>query len=161
MKTTARALLLIAMAVLFCSCVTNRLSQDVEVSLANMQFGEVTPLETTANFVIRIQNQMPQPLGIEGSVHKIYLNGVYIGSGVSDEVTQIPRLAEGQQNVRVHLRNLSMARLIRDIVESRRVDYRLESQIFAQIEGRSTRLRVSKIGNLDLKDFQPTRPATP
>ena len=54
-----------------------------------------------------------------------------------------------------------MARLIRDIVESRRVDYRLESQIFAQVEGRSTRLRVAKMGNLDLKDFQPTRPTTP
>jgi LEA14-like dessication related protein len=161
MKTTIRASLLAAIAVLFCSCVAHRLSQDVEVSLANMNFGEVTPLETTANFIIRIQNQMPEPLGIEGSVHKIYLNGVYVGSGVSDEVIQIPRLAEGQQNVRVRLRNLSMARLIRDIVEFRRVDYRLESQIFARVEGRSTRMRVSKAGNLDLKDFQPARPPAP
>ena len=82
-------------------------------------------------------------------MHKIYLNGVFVGSGVSDEITSIPRLSEGLQTVRVRLRNLSMAKLIRDIVESRRVDYRLDSQIFARTEGRSTRLKASRIGNLD------------
>ena len=161
MNNTVQAPLLAAIAILFCSCVTNRLSEDVDVSLANMRFEQATPLETTAMFTIRIQNQMPQPLDVEGGVHKIYLNGVFVGSGVSDEVTAIPRLAEGLQTVHVHLRNLSMARLIRDIIESRRVEYRLNSQIFARTEGRSTTLRVSKAGNLDLRDFQPTRSAVP
>ena len=67
MKTTAPASLLTAIALLLGSCATSRLSEEVEVSLANLRFGEATPLETTATCFIRIQNQMPQPLGVEAA----------------------------------------------------------------------------------------------
>ncbi|MBI5387654.1 MAG: LEA type 2 family protein [Verrucomicrobia bacterium] len=147
-------------ATLLSSCATNRLADSVEVSLVNLRFDEVTPFETTATFTIRLQNQTTEPLGLEGGVHKIYLNGVYVGSGVSNDTLDIPRLSEGVQTVRVHLRNLSMARLIRDIVEARRVDYRLSSLVYAQHTGHSARVRVSREGVLDLKDFTPTQPAT-
>ena len=138
-----------------CSCATSKLAGCVEVSLVNLRFDEVTPFETTATFTIRVQNQSPAPLGIEGSVHKIYLDSVYVGSGVCNETLEIPRLAEGFQTVKVHLGNLSMARLIKRIIEERRVDYRLDSRVYAKHEGRSATVRSSRAGNLDLKDFQP------
>ncbi len=147
---------------LLSSCTTNKLAGLVELSLVNLRFEEATPFETTATFTIRVQNQSPDPLGLEGGVHKIYLDGVSVGSGVCNETLEIPRLAEGVQTVKVHLRHLSMARLIKRIIEEKRVDYRLDSRLYAQYEGRSTRVTVSKAGNLDLKDFQPTSsPASP
>ena len=133
----------------------------MDVSLVNLRFEDVTPFETTGTFTVRVQNQTPDPLALEGGVHKIYLNGVYVGSGVSNDLLEVPRLSEGIQTVKVHLRNLSLARLIRDIVEAKRVDYRLDSLVYARYEGHAARVRVSKAGALDLKDFQPTRPASP
>jgi LEA14-like dessication related protein len=147
----------VCFALLLGSCATSKLAGSLEVSLVNLKFEAVTPFETTAIFTIRLQNQTQDPLGIEGGVHKIYLDGVYIGSGVCNETLEIPRLAEGLQTVRVHLGNLSMARLIARIVDEQRVDYRLDSKIFAKFEGRSTTVAVTRAGNLDLKDFQPPR----
>ena len=59
---------------------------------------------------------MPDAMAVDGGVHKIYLNGVYVGSGESNESNEsneIARLSDATQTVTVHLRNLSMARLIR------------------------------------------------
>lgn len=145
------------LAVFISSCATTQLSQDVDVRLVNLRFDEATVMETTGTFTIRVQNQMPEAMILAGGVHKIYLNGVYIGSGVSDETIEIGRLSEGIQTVRVHLRNLSMARLIRDIIEMKRVDYRLDSRLYVGAgRGRST-LKVSRDGALDLRDFQPEK----
>jgi LEA14-like dessication related protein len=145
-----------ALVLLLCSCVTGKLSEGVEVSLVNLGFSNATVLETTGKFVIRVQNQLPQDISLEGGVHKIYLNGIYVGSGVSNESTSIGRLSEGTQTVTVHLQNLSVARLVRDIVEQQRVVYRLDSVLYARLNGKSGQLKTSKAGTLDVKDFQPT-----
>lgn len=162
MKTTPPAFLLLLATVtagLLGACATGRLAKSVEVSLVNLRFDQVTPFETTATFTIRVQNQSPEALRLDGAVHKVYLNGVAVGSGVCAEPLELPRLSEGVQTVSVHLRNLAMARLLRDIIEARRVDYRLHSVLYAQHGGGSTRVKVSRAGALDLKDFQPSRPA--
>lgn len=160
MKPRPRSLLAVLLLAGWCgSCTTNRWAESLEVSLVNLRFTEVTPFETTADFFIRVQNQMPEPLTLEGAVHKIHLNGLLVGSGVSNEALELQRLSEGVQPVRVPLKNLSMARLVREIVEARRVDYRLESRLYARVGGRSGRVNVVRAGALDLRDFQPSPPA--
>jgi len=158
----ARINFLAALALWFFAtgCASVQQTEDIEVSLVNLTFESATVLETTAVFTIRIQNQRPMPLLTEGSVHKIYLNNVSVGSGVSNESVELARLSEGTHTLRVRLHNLAMARLFRDIMEQRRVDYRLESMIYARSEGRATKLRVKREGALDVRDFQPTRPPT-
>ena len=159
MKNKSLFVLALLPAALFLTgCASLQQAEDIEVSLVNLRFEEATPLESTAIFTIRVQNQRPVSLLTEGSVHKIYLNEVYVGSGVSNESLDLPRLSEGTQTVRVHLRNLSMAGLIRDIVEQRRVAYRLDSRIYAKSEGRASTLHVNRAGTLALSDFQPTQP---
>lgn len=150
-------LALLAAVLSFAGCASLQQAKDIEVSLVDLRFEEATPLESTAIFTIRVQNQRPLPLATDGSVHKIYLNEVYIGSGVSNEPLELPRLSEGTQTVRVHLRNLSVARLVRDIVEQRRVAYRLDSRIYAKAEGRASTVHVTSSGTLALSDFQPSR----
>lgn len=151
------AAVLAGLAVLLSACATANLSEDLEVALVDLRFTEASVLETTGTFKIRLQNQTPESLRVEGAVHKIYLNDKYIGSGVNNETIEIARLAEGMQTVTVHLRNLSMARQIRNIIEARRTDYRLDSQVFVvRADGHKLRLRVSRADALDLKDFQPS-----
>jgi len=158
MKKFLRLTLSLVALALLCSCASGPRFDAVEISLVNLRFEQATPLETTGHFTIRVQNQSPNALRLEGGVHKIYLNGAYVGSGVSNESLEVARLSEGLQDVRVHLRNLAVARLVAGIIQNRRVEYRLNSLLYAQVEGRKSRVRLDRAGSLDLNDFQPPRP---
>lgn len=156
MLTRFASLLVIAF---LCSCATATRREEIKVSLVNMRFGEATVWETTAYFTLRVQNESPLPLVLDGGVHKLYLNGIYIGEGLTNERAEIPRLDSATQTVTVHLRNLSMATRLRSIIESQAVDYRLSSKLYLLENGRTSRCRLSSEGRLDVKDFQPTRPS--
>ncbi len=140
---------------LLCSCTTFREAADIDVALVDVHLGQATVWETTALFTVRVSNETPAPLIIDGSVHKFYLNGQYIGAGLSDERLEVPRLSSTTQAIPVHLRNLAVATRIKPILESRAVDYRVSSTLYL-VEGRRThRCRLMHDGRLALQDFQP------
>lgn len=123
-----------------------------EVNLVNVRFTAATVLETTAEFTLRFSNDTPAPLSLEGSSHKIHLNGLYIGQGLCNEPVQLPHLATTTQKVTVHLSNLRMATRVKAIMESKVFDYRIQSVFYTP----SGRLSGSNEGQLDLRDFTPT-----
>jgi LEA14-like dessication related protein len=128
------------------------------VSLVNVQFTQATVLETTGQFTLRFSNDGPAPVKLEGSSHKIYLNGLYVGEGLNRENLEIPRLSTVTQNVTAHLSNLSLATRIKAILESQVFDYQIKSVFYAG----SGKLHSASEGRLDLKDFTPTpRPSGP
>lgn len=145
---TAAATLLLA------GCAT---IQPPEVSLVNVQFTDATAFETTARFTIRLANETPDTLVLNGGTHKIYLNGLYIGQGLSNEEVSLPRLATGTQTVTVHLSNLRMATRIKPLIESKSFDYRIKSTLYATRP--SGTIRSTSEGRLDLNEFRPTPPA--
>lgn len=151
-----RFLPLLLLPLLLASCATFARREGVQVSLVNMAFGESTILETAVHFTVRIQNEMPGPVTLNGSVHKIYLNGTYVGEGLSNERLEVPRLSTATQNVTVHLRNVTMLTKLRGIIESQAVDYKMTSLLYTENQGRHRAVRKSR---LDLKDFQPPAPA--
>lgn len=106
-------------------------------------------------FTVRVENATPQPLALQGGVYKLYLDGTYLGKGLSGEAVQVPRLSSTTVPVLLHLSNLRLASRIRSIAEGQKLDYRLESTVFFANGRRSGCLRE---GSLDLKDFQPTAP---
>ena len=146
-----KTLCLFAAALLLAGCTT---LHPPEISLVNVQFTDATAFESTVRFTLRIANETPEPLVINGGVHKIYLNGLYIGEGLSSEEISLPRLATGTQTVTVHLSNLRLATRIKPLIESKRFDYKIASLIFATSP--SGRIRCTSEGRLDLRDFQPT-----
>lgn len=126
----------------------------VNVSLVNVRFTDATVLETTAVFTVRINNETPGPLMLDGAVHRIYLEGLYVGEGLSNEKLEVPRLSSVTQNLEVHLSNLRLATRIKPIIESKIFDYKVRSVIYTQPSG--GKFHVSSEGRLDLRDFQPT-----
>ena len=146
---------LAAGVLLFCGCSRN---SGPTVSLVNVHFQDATVLETTAVFTLRLENDRPAPLEISGGVHKLYLNGLYVGKGLSDATIQVPRLGTVTNDVTVHLSNLAMATRIKATIESKGFDYRIESTFY----GKSWPSRMSSAseGKLELKDFMPTETAT-
>lgn len=146
---------LLATAMLLCSCATVRRPDGLDVSVANIRFGQSTLLETTLEVTVRIANEAAAPVLIEGGVHKIYLNGLYIGSGLSNESLEVPRLSSITQTVTTHLQNLSLITRLRGIIDSQRADYRIISTIYLRDNGRSLRFCVTRDGTVDLHEFQP------
>ena len=140
---------------LFSGCASLNRSEGLDVSVVNLQFTEATVLETTAIFTVRVENETPEPLVLEGGVHKFYIDGAFVGKGMSNERVEVPRLGSATQPITVYLRNISMGRRIKSIIESQKVGYRLDSLLYAQ--GKlGSRFRVIHDGKLDLNEFRPT-----
>jgi LEA14-like dessication related protein len=134
-------------------------SSGPAASLVSVHFKEATLLETTVVFTLRLDNDAPAPLEISGAAHKIYLNDLYVGKGLSDATLTVPRLSSVTNDVTVHLSNLALATRVKSAIESKRVDYRIQSTFY----GKSWLDRTSSAseGKLDIKDFMPTEtPAT-
>jgi len=143
---------LIAGVTLACGC--SRQTPGLSVNLANVRFDAVTVFETTATFTLRLNNETPKPMKFTGGAHKIYVNGLYVGSGLSSEPVEVPRLGSLTQPVTVHLSNIAMATRIKAVIESKSFEYRVKSVFYG--ESRFSRLRCVSEGRLDLKDFTPT-----
>ena len=156
MKTKTAFLLLTTLVL--ASCATFRHREGVDVSLVRIQLGESTLLETTMNVTIRIANEAPEPFIVEGGVHKLYLNGLYVGEGLSNQILEIPRLESVTQAVTMHLQNLRLLTRIRGILESERVDYRIVTSMYVREYGRRSTFHTARDGTLDLREFQPSQP---
>lgn len=128
------------------------------VSLVTVKFQKVTPLETTASFTIRLSNDAPEARQFTGSAHRIYLNGLYVGKGLSDAKIEVPRLGTVTQDITVHLSNLALATRIKSIIEAERFDYRIQSKFYGN--GWGSHMSSETEGKLDLKDFTPDPPTT-
>lgn len=124
------------------------------VNLVSVRFQDATALETTATFTLRLSNDAPEPRQFTGGAHKIYLNGLYVGKGLSDKAIDVPRLGTVTQDVTVHLSNLALATRIKSVIEAKRFDYRIESVFYGK--GWLDRMRSESEGKLDFKDFTPT-----
>jgi len=101
-----------------------------------------------------LSNDEPEARQFTGSAHKIYLNGLYIGKGLSDKTVDVPRLGTVTQDVTVHLSNLALATRIKPVIESKRFDYRIQSVFYGK--GTFNRTRSETDGKLDLNDFTST-----
>jgi LEA14-like dessication related protein len=128
--------------------------ENVSVNMVNVQFRDATVFESTATFTLRINNESPETLVLDGGVHKIYLNGIYVGEGLSNQRVEIQRLSSVAHPVEVHLSNLRLATRIRPIIEARAFDYRISSTLYASRP--HARTHIVTEGRLDLHEFQPT-----
>ena len=124
------------------------------VTLVTVKFQKATALETTAVFTIRLSNDAPEARQFTGSAHKIYLNGLYVGKGLTDATNEVPRLGTVTQDITVHLSNLALATRLKSILEAERFEYRIQSTFYGK--GMFGRLSSETEGKLELKDFTPT-----
>ena len=124
----------LVLPILLAGCATN---SPINVSLVHVHFANATLLESTGSFTVRINNESPESLHLDGGVHKIYLEGMYVGEGLSNESVEIPRLSSGTQVVEVHLNNLLMATRLKPILESHRFEYKINSLLYSNQIGRA------------------------
>jgi LEA14-like dessication related protein len=124
------------------------------VNLVSVHFQDATALETTTTFTLRLSNDAPEARQFTGSAHKIYINDLYVGKGLSDKTVEVPRLGTVTQDITVHLSNLALATRIKSVIETKRFDYRIQSVFYGK--GWLDRMSSETQGKLDLKDFTPS-----
>ena len=142
---------LLFMVLLLCGCGGG--ASGPSVTLVSVKFEDATALETTAKFTLRLSNENTEPVHITGEVHKIYLNGLYVGKGLSDQTIDLPRLSTTTHDVTVHLSNIALVTRLKPIIESKSFEYRVVSVFY----GKSwmERMRSENAGKLELKDLVP------
>jgi LEA14-like dessication related protein len=131
---------------------------DLSVSLVSVMFRAAAALETTAVFTLRLSNESPSAMQFNGEVPAIYLNGLCLGKGLSDQTVAVPRLGTTTHEVTVYLSNLALATRLKAIIEAKAFDYRLRSTFY----GKSllSRMQSESTGKLDLRDFTPSLETT-
>ena len=146
--------LALSLAFILLACGCGRPTQSLSVNLVSVHFDKATPFETTATFILRLSNESPDAMTFTGSAHKIYLNGLYVGSGLSADSLEVPRLSSVTNAVVMHLNNLALATRVKSMIEAKTIDCRIQSVFY----GKSwfSRRQTVTDGKLDLNDFTPT-----
>jgi hypothetical protein len=134
-------------------CSTTDGTGGMGVRLANLRFTGATAFETTAVFTIRLQNETTSPIRLKGAVHRVTLNGLKIGDGVTNQELDLPGLSSTTQDVEIHFSNLRLATRLKGLIDSRAFDYSLDSTLHGVGPFGSTRVKTA--GRLDLGEFQP------
>ncbi|MCP3958081.1 MAG: LEA type 2 family protein [bacterium] len=103
---------------------------EPDVTLVNLKFTDLTVFETSGIFIVRLANENPEPLVVEGGVYNLYLGGFRIGKGLSDHHIEVPALGTAIDEVELHMSNLAIATQLRSILDSGIVDYRIKAKVY-------------------------------
>ena len=83
-------LAVLALAVAGCATVESFTAPDV--TLVDVKFEDLNLFETSGTFTVRLSNENPDPLAVDGAVYKLYLGGQKVGRALSDARIEVPRL---------------------------------------------------------------------
>jgi LEA14-like dessication related protein len=158
----APAVVLLAALIVIPGCSLSPDTEDFDVTLVNLSStndGGGGIGEADLAFTIRLQNATPEAVVLTGGAHKIYLNGVYLGQGLSNERVEVPRLATTTATLSVHLSTFKLARALYGVYRSQKADYRIVTTLY----GERRTFRTRKEGSIDLHglNLPPPPPGAP
>lgn len=142
------ALVLAALCAVSCTALTPL--APPEVSLVDLELSKVELFETAAVVALRISNENPEPLKVEGGVFKIYLNGLRVGRAMGSETLEVPRLGSTVHRFDLSLSNLALATRLVELLENPVLDYRVQSKLYVARPYGTRRMRSVHEGRLDL-----------
>ena len=134
---------------LFSGCASLRPLMAPDVTLADLEVTDITPLETSARLSVRIANTNPEALFVTGGVYNVTLNGVRVGQALSNQALEIPALSEAVQEVDLRISNIALLTRLRPFMESGSLDYSLKAKIYADGAVGTRTLKVKKTGDDD------------
>jgi LEA14-like dessication related protein len=139
-------------AVAAAGCASMSSLEAPDVTLVDIRAVDVTVFETTLETELRVSNPNPEPLSIEGAAFKLYLDGKKVGSGMSPDEVEVPRLGTAVLKATVHINNASAVLRLREIYEDREVVYGLRGKLYVGRNGGTVRMKIEREGQLDLTD---------
>jgi LEA14-like dessication related protein len=126
--------------------------EPLEVTLSNIEIGEVTVFETTLIARLRITNPNPEAFTIDGASFKLMLDDKKIGTGTSPETFSVDRLDSVVVDAVFHINNAAAILRLRDVFENREVSYGVRGSLFTQGTFGPRKIKVQKLGQIDLSE---------
>lgn len=144
-------------------CTSMGSMEQLDVTLSNLNFTEVTVFETTLVAKLRITNPNPEALAVEGASFKLYLEDKKVGTGTSNESFTVERLDSYVVDVIFHINNASAILRIKDILEAKdkEISYGIRGGLFTQGAFGTRKLRVEKTGLIELGKVKLPGPDEP
>ncbi|MCU0305699.1 MAG: LEA type 2 family protein [Thermoanaerobaculales bacterium] len=121
------------------------------VTLVDLELVDATVFESTFEVAVRIANDNPEPLLVDGLVLSLELDGRGFGKGSTGERFEVPRLGSVVRNVEMRLSHVAIATKIRGVLSSKVVDYAITGKVYVvRPSGAVVGLPVDKQGRIDL-----------
>jgi len=146
-------------------CISTAPLDPPEVTLVDLDFVDATVFESTLDVAVRLSNDNPEPMIIDGAVIKLELDGRSFGKGAMAERTEIPRFGSVVEHLEMHLNHIAVASKIKGVIERKVVDYAVTGKVYVLTpSGSVRRLAIDSRGTLDLRgggplEFQDDPPA--
>jgi LEA14-like dessication related protein len=115
----------------FVGC-TPMLSPKVGVGLTDLRLSDMSLFETSLNMQLRVENRSSDLLNIDGVTHDIRLNDIHIGTALDGGRFVVPPLSSVTRTVPVSVGNLSLFSRLKDLIESGKFAYEIESTIYTK-----------------------------
>jgi LEA14-like dessication related protein len=141
----------LAVLTLAAGCVSTPPLESPDVTLVNLRVVDMTVFETTIEARLRVSNPNPEPLMVEGAAFKLYLDGKKVGSGMTPETVEVPRLESAVLRTTVHINNASALLRLKEILEEREVGYGLRGRLYVTRPTGTVQLKIEREGHLDLE----------
>lgn len=129
-----------------------------EVTLVDLRFEDLTVFETSGTFTVRLSNENPEPIVVDGAAYKLYLGGMRVGEALSDERIELPRLGSTVYDVDVFINNVALVARLVTLGQERGLDYTIKGKLYVERPYGLRRLRFKRDGRIDF-DADGGRPA--
>ena len=131
-------------------CATLSPTPTIGMSVVNFRPGQSTLLETNLELTLRLTNETAQPLVLAGSSHKLFVNDSLVGRAVSGEQLTLPAFGSVTPTIVVHLENLTLLRKAKELSQTPRFVFRLQSRLQPAEAGLAGDINITTNGELDL-----------
>jgi LEA14-like dessication related protein len=153
--TASTAVVALCLVSLWSGCATTDALEEMEITLVGLDFTDATLFETTMLADIRVANPNPDPLSFEGASFKLYLDDRKVGTGMVPEPFAVEGLDTTVVRATFHLNNATAAFRIVDVLKDKRaVGYGVIGSLFADSSFGRRKLKVEKMGMLDLENLE-------
>lgn len=150
MRRKTRLFLPAALALAITGCASLERFAAPEVTLVDVRFEDLTVFETSGTFTVRLSNENPEPLAVDGAVYKLYLGGRKVGRALSDTRVEVPRLGSTVYEVDVFVNNVALVARLLTLGEETGLDYTIKGKLYVERPYGLRRLRFSRDGRIDL-----------
>jgi LEA14-like dessication related protein len=132
-------------------CATTEPMTAPEVTLVDLDFVGATVFESTLDIGVRVFNDNPEPIVIDGASLKLELDGRSFGKGTISQRFEVPRLDSVVQRLEMHLNHIAVATKLKGVFDSRTVRYAITGKIYLVTPAGSVRrMPIAKQGTIDL-----------
>ena len=150
MRTRKGLSLAVLLALAVAGCATVESFTAPEVTLVDVRFEDLTVFETSGTFTVRLSNENPDPVFVDGAVYKLYLGGQKVGKALSDARVELPRLGSSTYEVDVYINNVALVTRLVTLGQEKGLDYTIKGKLYVERPYGTRRLRFSRDGRIDL-----------